>query len=213
MAPPRTKRAALVRYPPPPPLTRLWVRTLISFAVTVAIGLAPFLGTMGVPLFSPLLNLIPLQIRTEAITLSTMAMSLVAIAVQWKAKIRSNPKEMRKKFRVAITSTVFTFVCVFAISNFLVVRVHFLAGSKSVTFLKGFRRPSPDPCAGLSDEACIQRVLTFNEADINSYWGDNQIAVSRFLFLSAYIAMLAQFGLLIGYLVQAEAGMTRAPGT
>jgi hypothetical protein len=192
-----------------PPMVHLWVRALLGLSVSVGVGLAPFLGTLGVPLFTPLLSLIPIQLRTEAITLSTAAMSLTAIAVQWNADGRLTMRLLEKRFRKTTISSVLTFVLLFAVSNFFVVRVHYDNGSKSTSFLKGIYRPEPDPCAGKSDEACIQRVTTFNEASVASYWGDAQISVARFAFLLSYVALLAQFGLLVGYLVLKESMLAR----
>jgi hypothetical protein len=177
---------------------------VVSLFVSVGVGLAPVLGTVGVPLFTPLLTLIPLQIRSEAITLSTAAMGLIAITIQWSSHRAPGKRILEKRFRVVLATTLVTFIILFLVSNFLVVPVHYLTGQKKVSFLKGFSRPIPDPCAGLSDEACIQQKLTFNIADVDGYWGDGQIALSRCAFLLAYVGLLAQFGVLIGYLVLLE---------
>lgn len=68
---------------PPTALTRVWVRSLIGFSVGVAVGLAPYLGVTGVPLFTPLLELIPSTARHTTIPLSAALMGLVAMWVQW----------------------------------------------------------------------------------------------------------------------------------
>ena len=39
--------------PPLPPTIRRWVTYLLAFGVSVAVGLAPLLGVLGVPLFLP----------------------------------------------------------------------------------------------------------------------------------------------------------------
>lgn len=187
--------------PAPQPITRLWVRTLISLTASVAIGLAPFLGTLNIPLFSPLLSLIPIQIQKEAITLSTSAMSLVAIAVQWGAGVNVNLRVIEKRFKRILVIAAITFILLFTVSNFLVVRVPYLDGSRSASFLKGFRRPIPDPCSGKSDESCVQSVLSFDEAKLAGYWGNDQIALARFAYLLFYVALMAQFGALVGFLV------------
>lgn len=49
--------------PPPPPLARQLVHYILGFGVSVAVGLAPYLGRVNVPLFDSLLKLIPTSIH------------------------------------------------------------------------------------------------------------------------------------------------------
>jgi hypothetical protein len=182
-------------------MTKLWVRTTVALTVSVAVGMAPFLGTIGVPFFSPLLSLLPLQIRGEAITLGSALMGLIAVGLQWHSGKAVKAARLQSWFKRAVVSTIVTFVTLLLVFNFLVVRVQYLGGEKTTSFIKGFTRPVPDICAGLSDESCIKERLSFDPAEIDGYWGSQQVSVSRLLFLVCYLALLSHFAVLVGLLV------------
>jgi len=66
-----------------PAAVRKWVTYVVAFSVSVAIGLAPLLGKLRVPLFSPMLDMIPTYFQDSLITLTSALMGLVAVVVQW----------------------------------------------------------------------------------------------------------------------------------
>src|SRR5882724_5196164 len=68
---------------PPTRTAKKFVRYMVGFGVSVAVGLAPYLGTLHVPLFSSLLDLIPEPIRGTVIPLSAALMGVVAVIVEW----------------------------------------------------------------------------------------------------------------------------------
>jgi hypothetical protein len=199
------------RVPALTPTTKTWVRITLSFTVSVAIGLAPLLGTLNVPLFAPLLSLLPKTVRTQAIVWSSTAMGLVAVIVQWNTGSRVNNVWLKKMFSRSIKSTVVAFVFLFVAFIFLVTRVEYEGGERSATFVTGFVRPSPDKlCGGMSSSACIQKKLSFNPAEIESYWGDAQIRGSELVLVFAYVGFLASVGCLIGLIVVRQS--LRRPG-
>src|SRR5436305_6589365 len=65
-----------------PPLASTFIRYLLGFSVSVGLGLAPYLGKLDIPGFSPMLSLIPDSLQNVAIPLSTAAMGIVTIWVQ-----------------------------------------------------------------------------------------------------------------------------------
>ena len=81
--------------PPPPPLAARFVRYLLGAGVSVAIGLAPFLGEIDVPLFKPLIGILPPEEGTVAIPLSAAMMGIVAVAVQWYGSQRLRSSRVR----------------------------------------------------------------------------------------------------------------------
>src|SRR2546428_8882223 len=88
----------------PPPPTRVvggWVRYVLGFGVSVAIGLSPFLGNVGVPGFRPILNLfpqLPNDTRSTIIPLSSFLMGVVAVVVQFLAYERRIQTRVRGLF-------------------------------------------------------------------------------------------------------------------
>src|SRR5215475_12041913 len=94
---------------PKPKLPRLasdWVRYLLGFTVSIGVGLAPYLGLVGVPLFTPLLSLIPHSLQSIAIPISIASMGIIAVVVQWRKRDSSRPLEFRLALTFALTTLV-----------------------------------------------------------------------------------------------------------
>src|ERR1051325_2256248 len=82
-----------------PPLTSTLVRYVLGFGVSVGVGLAPYLGRLNVPLFTPLLSMMPVSLQDTAIPLSAALMGVVAVAIQWHGRERLNRKWAEKTFK------------------------------------------------------------------------------------------------------------------
>src|SRR5215469_3210132 len=89
-----------------PRLASDWVRYLLGFSVSIAVGLAPYLGLVGVPLFTPLLSLIPQSLQSIAIPISIASMGIIAVLVQWRKRDPSRPLEFRLALTLALTTLV-----------------------------------------------------------------------------------------------------------
>jgi hypothetical protein len=187
----------------PTPLARQFVRYMVGFGVAVAIGLAPFLGELDLPLFTPLLHLIPRSVRDTLVPLSAALMGLVAVVVQWLGQERLSRARQRKMFARTLAVVVFSFVLLFALNNFIVVRVPIPALGSTETFIVGFTRPDTPECQGFSDAECIKR-LSMNEELIATYWGDRRIALASLCLKLAYLLFTGSFGALVGLLVLRE---------
>jgi hypothetical protein len=183
----------------PTPLARRFVRYVVGFGVAVAIGLAPFLGELDLPLFTPLLHLIPRSVRDTLVPLSAALMGLVAVVVQWLGEERLSRVRLRKMFARTLAVAVFSFVLLFTLHNFIVVRVPIPSLDSTETFIVGFTRPDAPGCQGFSDSECIKR-LSMNEELIASYWGDRRIALASLCLKLAYLLFTGSFGALVGLL-------------
>jgi len=82
-----------------PAITTRWTRLVLGFGVSVAIGLAPYLGLVKVPLFAPLLSLIPVSIQNVALPLSAASMGVVAVFIQWYGFQRYSKHWLNTSFR------------------------------------------------------------------------------------------------------------------
>src|SRR5690349_21572880 len=90
--------------PSPPSFTKRFMRYLLGFGVSVAIGLAPFLGQLDVPLFKSLLTILPPDERAVAVPLSATLMGTVAVAVQWYGAQRWNKRGVRRAFSLTLVA-------------------------------------------------------------------------------------------------------------
>jgi len=192
---------------PKPKLPRLasdWVRYLLGFSVSIAVGLAPYLGLVGVPLFTPLLSLIPQSLQSIAIPISIASMGIIAVVVQWRKRDHSRPLE----FRLALTFALTTLVLFITLQVLAVVHIDVPAVDQTVSFAVGFTSPQRPPCEGLSRERCIADRLGFDQAVIDSYFGDTQTSLTRLALVLTYIGFMSSFGWMVGLLLLRERNRT-----
>lgn len=190
---------------PPTSFTRKFVRYVMGFGVAVAVGLAPFLGRLDIPLFSPLLDLYPVSLQSALIPLSSFLMGLVAVAGQFHAKRRSGRDQRRKIFYMMLIVTIVAFVVLAAAYFFLVVTVSVPAVDGSVSFIVSPVRTMDCPCEpGLSASKCIKQ-LSLDPAEIETCWGDLPVRTSRLFVALTYLATMGGFGSLIGLLLSGPA--------
>ena len=185
--------------PPSRGLAASWARSLVTLSVGVGVGLAPYLGTMEVPFFKPLLDMIPESLRDTTIPLSAALMGLVAVAVEWYGRERLSPSLMRWGFGAALGGTLVALLAFMWIHASTVVTVH-AAGGSTKSFVVGTARPSTCGCPPtVSDEQCING-LSWNESAIAECWGDRQIRRAGLVLRLNYLLTTGLFGALVGFL-------------
>lgn len=203
---------------PPTPLARRYVRYVLGFTVGVAVGLAPFLGALDVPLFAPLLSMFPDKLRPFALPLSSFVMGLMAVGVQFAAGEEVSRRWLRRTFLRTFVA-ILVGVVVVAVLYTAVVRTVPAArvegeGNVYIPLVVGFVRPDPPPGAclcepRLSDIECIVRVGFDN---VDACWG-RQVMWSRLLLVLSYLFLTGGFGALIGLLLLQEGSRRKARRT
>jgi hypothetical protein len=196
MPEPSQSAAPSVR-PKLPRLTSDWLRYLLGFSVSVGVGLAPYLGLVGVPLFTPLLSLIPQSLQGIAIPISIASMGIVAVFVQWKKRDPSSPVE----FRLASIFSVAALILFIGIEVMAVAHVEVPAVDQTVSFAVGLSSPQKAPCENLSRESCIADRLGFDQAVIDGYFGDTRTSLTRLALVLTYTAFMSSFGWMVGLLL------------
>jgi hypothetical protein len=187
-----------------PPLASDWIRYLLGFTISVAVGLAPYLGLVGVPGFTPLLSLIPASLQSIAIPISIASMGIIAVLVQWRKRDPAKPLE----FRLALSFAATTLALFLAVQILAVTRVDVPAVGQTVSFATGPVSPNRSPCEGLSREACICEKLGLDEAAIDSYYGDLQTNLTKLALVLTYIGFMSSFGWMVGLLLLRERNRT-----
>jgi hypothetical protein len=197
------------KHAPDTPLTRRLVRAVLGFGVGVAIGLAPYLGTVAVPGFRPLLELYPLSIRDTMIPLAAALMGIVAVCVEWYGSDRLSAAWLSRSFRRALTIVVAGLLLVVVVHTTFVVKVVIDGGRETVSFVVGWSRQPSCKCGPeLSDAQCITDVTTFNPASIDTCWGDRNVRFAKLSLILSYLVFTGGFGGLVG-LATLRAGRRR----
>jgi len=188
---------------PPTPLGRKLVRYVLGFGVGIAVGLAPYLGLLDVPLFKPLLSLIPDSVRDQVIPLSAALMGAVAVVVQWYAGERLARRWLRRLFARTLGAAVLSFILLTIIHSLVVVTLP-IGRHESASYVVGFTRPVKPLCtAEISNAECIKLVTT-DPAEIASFWGDRQVQLARLSLIFSYLLFTGSFGTLIGLIILRE---------
>src|SRR5260370_31251527 len=153
----------------PTPLVGRYVRYVRGFGVTVAIGLAPFLGKIKLPGFAALLEVVPLQLQSVLIPLSALLMGLIAVVVQFYAGEEIAPGRIRSLFGAGLAALVVGFALFTALSFYFVERQQF--GSLMVgVIVTDSRLPGCGCKPEINDKECIKQ-LTPEAAALDSCWG------------------------------------------
>ena len=188
-----------------------WVQLVLAFSVSIVVGLAPYLGKI-IPLFAPMLSILPEAIQPIAIPLSAAAMGIVAALVQWQVTLKLPPEQLKMWFRRAILACVISLTVLAGIETIAVVRVDVPAVNRSVSFAVGPSHPGTPPCTGLSRADCIKHQLSLDEASIDSYFGEQWVDITKFVLVIVYTVFMSTFGALAVMLSRAmKLKFTRQP--
>ena len=193
-----TPKAPTTALPPPPPLTSRFVRLILGFGVSVAVGLAPFLGKLKIPGFDALLTVFPEELHYSLIPLSSFLMGLVAAGVQFLHGERLRHSHLRLAFVLAFVSVCGGFVWFLTVYDEQVVRIEIPATGTGRTFIissEGRQKDCTCP-RSWSDERCIRE--TFNPDRITQCW---DLRKSRKLLRGSYLLLTGGFGAVIGLLL------------
>lgn len=190
-----------LKKPKPSILSSRWIKLLLGFSVSIAVGLVPYLGKI-VPLFTPMLAIIPESVQPLAIPLSAAAMGIVAVLVQWASTEKLQPQELKTWFGRTLALCVVALVGLAAIETAAVVRVDVPAVGRTVSFAVGPSHPGTPPCAGMGRADCIEHQLSLDESRINSYFGEGWVSVTKFVLVIIYTLFMSTFGALVVMLAQ-----------
>lgn len=189
---------------PSEPLSRRFVRYVLSFGVSVGVGLAPFLGKIKVPGFEALLELFPRQLQGTLIPLSAFLMGLVAVAIQFYSREKVAAVSIRRYFRAGFIAIVLGFFLFVVFYKLFVIKVPLDGGaSHAAVVVTASRLPSCKCEKTSSDLECAER-LTVNPAALATCWGGTALELRELSLMISYLLLTSGFGALIGLLILQE---------
>ncbi len=191
---------------PPNPASR-WVKYVLAFGVSVAVGLAPFLGLAGVPGFRSLLSLFPtapFDTHQTLIPLSAFLMGVVAVGVQFYARRRPEWASLGTAFK-KLAIVILAALLLLLVLHVLTVHQIMVGAGESVSVLLGFTRPATcQECdTSMSNPECLGHT-TLDPGRILSCWSELQIRISFLAMALAYLVLVGTFGALVGILILQE---------
>ena len=197
--------------PAPPSATRRWLAALLALAVTVPLSLAPLLGNWDVPGFKALLSLYPSSLRETALPLATLAMSLVAISVQFFSRDSFSGRRLRRWF-IALVCSLFALLLLLAyVHSQSVVRVYFRGGTMSESYIVSSTRGPACPCdPGDSDAVCITH-LGLDPGYHSRCWSERDVRRTSFFLTLLYVLLMSGVGALVGLLVMVRTQRKKKP--
>jgi hypothetical protein len=188
---------------PPPPVARRFIWYVTSFMVTVAVGLAPFLGKVRVRGFDALLDLFPLQLQHGLIPVSAFFMGVVVVAVQFYSSGKLSLALLDRRFKLGLYSTVAALLILFIVYLTFVVLVP-IDGDRSIAVLVGWS-PQGACCKDVKDNAieCVKQT-SLDPSAIRNCWGNGQITTVTVLMSLPYLACTGGVGVLVGIIIVKE---------
>jgi hypothetical protein len=172
-----------------------WSQYLPGFGLGV-LGLFPYLGKV-IPLFSPMLAILPEAIQPVAIPLSATGMGITAIALRWYLVHNVKKGQLKQLFRPTVLTCGIAFLVFVAIEVAAVVRIDVPAVNRTVSFAVGPKNPGNPPCSGLSRADCIKHRLSLDEAVITSYYGDGWVTATNISLTLDYTLLMSTLGALL----------------
>lgn len=201
---------------PPTALGRKYVRYVVGFGVGVAVGMAPFLGLLDIPLFAPLLSLFPASVRTPAIPLSAFLMGLVAVGIQFASGEDVSRRWLRWFFLVTFLALIVGIVVLLNLytDNILTVPNVRVSEGRTIDMRLVVGGPRPDSrlpgCPCTPEESDVSCVTGISFERVKICWGDRQVKRAERALTLAYLFLTGSFGALIGLLLLQEESRKKA---
>jgi hypothetical protein len=127
-------------------------------------------------------------------------MGLVAVLVHWYSEEELDRTPRRRALFLSIAIAAAGAIGLYIVTTYVVRTVPFGGPEtrQTATFLVGFDRPYRDPCSvGVSDEECIGK-LTYNQAKIISFWGNQNVNRAKLAVSGTYLAFMLGFASAVG---------------
>jgi hypothetical protein len=192
---------------PLPGLGRKYLGYLLGFIVTLGVGMAPLLGRRGVPGFTPLSDILPLNVKDGVIIIASVLITAPAIAVQFFSGDAFAGKRMSRLFgAVGIALVISTFMLYRTYAHD-VVQIRYLGERGTVAYIVGKTMLPTCPCVAknLTISACIGDAITTNPSAVTDCYDREEIADRETTFSMLYLFVMFCFGVLVGLVVVKEA--------
>jgi len=176
-----------------------WARKILRYSLSFGMAAAVALISFVIPLFKPVLYLLPDTGYGFVLLVLALALGCLAIGVQWHADEKLPRLKLRTRLKQILGIAALAIVG-FVILHTIVVVVLTIQGEPQ-WFIVGFTRRVVDGCpAEISNQQCLKNLST-DPAEIAKAWGETQIKLASSLLTLLYLAFVSALSSLAGLLV------------
>jgi len=195
-----------LKIPAPTPNARKYVNYMLSFGISVGIGLSPLLGKLNVPGFSSILSLYPANLVDVVIPFAALLMSLPALAVQYYGMSTTEVSALTKWFGRSLFLMILFLITGAGCYLFLVIRVPVEGGKAYASYAIGWEQRLSSPCVlkDLPLKVCIGREVSFDPGSVEALFPDWQVSLSKLILTVDYLLVMGLLGTLVGLLILRE---------
>jgi|GEM_PF-1643142 len=179
---------------------------LLSFGVTLVVGMAPLLGKVHIPLFTSILDVFPRNFSQTLIPFVAFIMTLPAVAVQFIGKDVIARKHLNRWFRWNFVFLALITITLYVVYSYMVTQVSFEGEHGVVAYVTGSKMLDDCPCVAkkLPITTCIGEAITLNPLQVTDCYDPAEINLRKAILSTLYMMMMLSFGTLIGLLIVRE---------
>jgi len=179
---------------------------MLSFGISIGVGLSPLLGRARVPGFASLLSLYPAGLAQIVIPFAALVMSLPALAVQYLSLGKLSSRRLTKWFAWTLVLAAVLILIEAGLYSLFVVQVPVEGGHAFAAFVVGFEQRPDSKCGSLSIKTCIGHDISFDPNEVESQFPDWQVSVAKLALTTGYCICMCALGASVGLIVLREYG-------
>jgi hypothetical protein len=185
---------------------------MVAFGVSVLVGLAPLLGYLPIPLFTNILDILPINLRDRLVPFAAVLMGFPALVVQFfGAQHVLTHRLLVRWFMLWLFMAVIMAVVLFTLYSLFTVDVTLRGGEQRVYFIVGSAMLPECECvpARLKLKTCIKERLSVSPDNVDECFDDRELRVRKLLVSLPYLLLMMSLGGAVSTIVLKEAQRKR----
>jgi hypothetical protein len=186
-----------------------FLRYLLSFLVTLGVGIAPVWGGKVIPGFYSILDVYPTNLH-DVIAFASVLMIAIAVLVQFLG-VSVRPRLLKTIFMATFMTLIVLVLANYIAYKMYVIQIQVPASHEQVAYLVGSEPLATCECAkrGLEIRTCIGYAISVNPDEVAACFSRDELNQRSIVLSGLYIFVMLSFGTLIGLLILKEAKKPR----
>jgi hypothetical protein len=185
---------------------KTYLHYILAYTVTLGIGLAPVLGKVRVPLFSPIAEVFPANLQRGLVPFATFLMAIPVICVHFYSRDRIRIPSLDRLFKIVVPAVIVLPLLLFYLYSSWVVQVDFEGGRQSAAYVVGEQMLPDCPCVihKLDLAACVAELISANPAAVTACYPRRETNARRAGLAIVYLLLMFGLGTLIALVILKE---------